>query len=119
MAASKSLSTIIAAATSNGAGSTTTGTVVDLTTKYGALVTIKITNGATAPTIAAQANIYTSGDNTNFKLFYTVASDLVNSSVNEWAVPIPAQAMYCRVDITGNTGQAVTAEAFAQVLVGV
>jgi hypothetical protein len=119
MAATKALSTIIAAATSNAAGGTTTGTAVDLTTKYGALVTIKITNGATGPTVAAQANVYTSGDGTNFKLFYTIAANTTASAVNEWAIDIPAAAMYVRVDVTGNTVQAVTCEAFAQVLTGI
>ena len=116
MAATKSLSTIIAAATSNTAAGTTTGTVVDLTTKYGALITVKLTNGGTAPTIAANAYVYTSGDNTNFKLLMKLGGDTTISSVNEWSIDIPASAMYCRVDIKDNTVQAVTCEAFAQVL---
>jgi hypothetical protein len=116
MAATKNLRTIIAAATSNTAGSTTTGTVFDLTTKYGGLLTAKITNGGTGPTVPAQVNIYTSGDNTNFKLFAALVGDSVAGSVNEWAVDIPAAAMYVRADVTGNTAQAVTAECFVQEL---
>lgn len=116
MAATKSLSTIIAAGTSNAAAGTTTGAAVNLTTAYGAEVTIKLTNGATAPTIAATAKVFISGDNTNYKLFYQIAGDLVASSVNEFALDIPAAVMYLRVDVTGNTGQAVVCEAFAQVL---
>ena len=119
MPATKSLSTIIAAATSNAAGATTTGTAVNLTTGYGALVTVKITNGGTGPTVPATVRILTSGDNTNYKLFYSFASDNIASSVNEWAIDIPRAAMYVRVDVTGNTAQAVTCEAFAQVLTGV
>lgn len=119
MAATKALSTIIAAATSNAATSTTTGTVVNLTTAYGALVTIKITNGGTGPTVAPNAYIYTSGDNVNFKLFYTMGGDTTLNSVTERAVRIPPEAMYVRVDVKDNTGQAVTCEAFAQVLTGV
>lgn len=115
MAATKSLSTIIAAGTSNAAGGTTTGTAVNLTTAYGAGVTIKFTNGATGPTIAPTAIIYTSGDNTNFKEFYRIAGDTTASSVNPFAIEIPLPYMYVRVDVTGNTGQAVTFEAFAQV----
>ena len=112
----KNLRTIIAAATSNGAGSTTTGTAIDLTTRYGGLLTVKITNGGTGPTVAAQANIYTSGDNTNFKLMQTLVAPTTNSAVTEWAVDIPAGVMYLRVDVTGNTAQAVTCEAFLQEL---
>lgn len=116
MATTKNLRTIISAATSNTAGGTTTGTAIDLTTKYGGLCTIKITNGGTGPTVAAQANVYTSGDNTNFKLLQTFVGDTTSSSVNEWAIDIPAAAMYVRVDVTGNTAQAVTCEAFLQEL---
>lgn len=116
MAATKNLRTIIAAGTSNTAGSTTTGTAVDLTTAYGGVVTIKITNGGTGPTIGASAKVYVSGDNTNYKLFTQVTGDNVNSSVTEFAVEIPPPVMYVRVDITGNTAQAVTCEAFLQEL---
>ena len=119
MPATKALSTIIAAATSNAAAGTTTGTAVNLTTAYGAEVTIKLTNGATGPTVAAKALVYISGDNVNYKLFYQVAGDTTASSVNEYVIDIPAPAMYVRVDVSGNTGQAVTCEAFAQVLTGI
>src|SRR4051812_10942830 len=110
MAATKTLRTIIAAATSNAGSATTTGSVVDLSTKYGGLITIKLTNGATGPTVAASAKVYTSGDNTNFKLLTTITGDSTNNSVNEYAVEIPAPVMYVRVDVTGNTAQAVVCE---------
>lgn len=118
MAITKALSTIIAAGTTNAAGATTTGTPVDLTTKYGALVTVKITNGGTSPTLPAQALIYTSGDGANWKLFYSFAASTTASGVNEWPIDIPRAAMNVRVDITGNTVQSVTCEAFAQVVTG-
>lgn len=116
MAATKTLRTIIAAATSNAAGATTTGTVVDLTTKYGGLLTVKITNGATGPTVAAVAYIYVSGDNSNFKLLASFTANISNSAVNEFVADIPGSAMYLRVDVKDNTGAAVTCEAFLQEL---
>ena len=116
MASTKNLRTIIAAATSNAATATTTGTAIDLTTKYGGLLTAKITNGGAGPTVAASVKVYTSGDNTNFKLFAQVTGDITSSSVNEWAFDIPWGVMYVRADVTGNTGQAVTCEAFLQEL---
>ena len=119
MAATKAPATIIAAGTSNAAAATTTGTALSLATSYGALVTIKITNGGTAPTVAAAFYVYTSGDGTNWKLFYRQASDIVAASVNEFAIDVPPAAMYVRVDVKDNTGQAVTCEAFAQVLTGI
>lgn len=116
MAVTKTLRTIIAAATTNTAASTTTGTAFDLTTKLGALLTAKITNGATGPTIAASVKVYTSADNSTFKLLQTLTGDSINNSVNEWAVDIPPTVMYVRADVTGNTAQSVTCEAFLQEL---
>src|SRR5689334_21512776 len=116
MAATRSLRTTIAAGTSNTAGSTTTGTVIDLTAKYGGLLTAKIANGATGPTVAASVKVYTSGDNSAFKLFTTLTADNANSAVSEFAVEIPPSVMYVRADVTGNTAQAVTCEALLQEL---
>ena len=48
--------TLIAAGTSNAAGATTRGTV-DLRTAFGGLLTIKLTNGATGPTVQAVARV--------------------------------------------------------------
>lgn len=116
MASTHTLRTIITAATSNAAGATTTGTVWDNTTKYGGLVTIKLTNGGTGPTVAANAYVYTSADNSAFKLYTKLIGDVTASSVNEWSIEVPAGAMYIRVDVKDNTVQAVTCEAFAQEL---
>lgn len=117
MATTKSLSTIIAAATSNAAGGTTTGTAVDLTTKLGAFLTGLLTNGGTGPTVAPTAYIETSGDNTNWKQVAAFIGDTTASSVTPWSYEVSPDIMYVRARITGNTGQAVTCEAFAQVLV--
>jgi hypothetical protein len=116
MTATKSLSTIIAAGTSNAAAGTTTGTAVDLTTKYGAFITGLLTNGGTGPTVAPTAYVEVSGDNTNWKQAFAVGGDTTASSVTPFSYDVPAGVMYARVRVTGNTGQAVTCEAFAQVL---
>lgn len=116
MASTKALSTIIAAATSNAAGGTTTGTAVDLTTKYGAFLTALITNGATGPTVAPTIFFEVSGDNTNWKEAWRAAGDTVANSITPFSYVADASIMYIRVRVTGNTGQAVTCEAFAQVL---
>ncbi len=116
MGASKNLRTFIAAATSNSAGSTATGTAFDVTTAFGGLITIKITNGGTGPTVPATAYVYVSGDNSNFKLLTSFTHSSTNSAVGEFSCELPAAAMYVRVDVTGNTAQAVTCEAFMQEL---
>ncbi len=116
MAATKSLSTIIAAATSNAAAGTTTGTAVDLTVKYGGTITGLITNGGTGPTVQAVAYVEISGDNTNWKELYQVGGGVVASTITPYSCEIAPGILYARVRVTGNTGQAVTCEAFMQVL---
>jgi len=112
MASTKTYTTLIAAATSNTAGSTTTGTAANTSTAYGGAITVKLTNGATGPTVAAQAHVLVSGDNTNFKTLCTFYGDTVNSSVNEFAVDINPGYKYVNVTVDSNTGQTVTCEAF-------
>lgn len=116
MASTKTLKTYITAATSNIAGGTTTGTVANHSTAYGGLITAKVTNGGTGPTVGATINVYTSGDNVNFKLFASVLAGTTASTSYEYAFVLPASAMFSRVDVTGNTVQAVTCEAFCQEL---
>lgn len=116
MPSTKSLSTIIAAAASNAAAGTTTGTAVDLTTKYGGVITGLITNGATGPTVQATAFVEISGDNVNWKEFYQVGGGVTASTITPYSCDIAPGIMYARVRVTGNTGQAVTCEAFMQVL---
>lgn len=126
--ATKTPRTLIAAATSNAAGSTTRGTV-DLRTKFGGLLTIKITNGATGPTAQAVANILVAHNSgatptaasagTDWKTIYTVGNGTANNTVGEWNIPIDQSIMHLEVEITGNTGQAVTCEAFLSELTSI
>ena len=119
MPATKALSTIIAAATSNTAGSTTTGTAVNLTTAYGAFITGLITNGGTGPTVAATAFIEVSGNNTDWKEAARMAGDTAANSITPFSYEVSSGVMYARVRVNGNTGTAVTCEAFAQALTGI
>jgi imidazolonepropionase-like amidohydrolase len=117
MAATKSLLTIIAAGTSVATSGTATGTTIDLTTKYGALITGLITNGGTGPTTQAVAYVEVSGDGTNWKQLAMFLGGVNASTVTPFACRVPPEVMNARVRVTGNTGQAVTCEAFAQILV--
>lgn len=113
MAATKTLRTIIAAATSNSAAGTTTGTTVDLTTKYGGVLTGKITNGGTGPTVAANFTVQVSGDNSTWKTYQVFTATNTASAVFEIPpIDIPPGVMYIRVVVDANTAQAVTCEAF-------
>ena len=120
MAATKAVSTIIAAATSNAAGATATGSVVNISTAYSATISFRITNGGTGPTISPIIYMYGSADNfaTSGKKFAAIGGDTVANSVTEQAVTVPPDFQYIRADVTGNTGQAVTCEAFAHVTTG-
>ena len=116
MAAVKNLRTSIAANTANTAGSTTTGSSINLTAAYGGLATAKITNGPTGPTVAAQAKLMVSGDNTNWKTFKVFLASNANNAISEFACELPPGTMYARWDVTGNTGQTVAGEGFIQEL---
>ena len=117
----KSVVALIAAGTSNAISGTTYGTA-DLRTSIGGLLTIKITNGATGPTAQAVANILISHNTgatpaatskgTDWKTVYQVGNGTVATTIGEWTYNVPAGAMHIEVEITGNTGQAVTCEAF-------
>lgn len=110
----------VVSSTSNGAGSTTRGTL-DLRTTHGGVLTMKITNGGTGPTVACAATVsvaHNSGstptaaaEGTDWKRLSQFAGDTTSSSVNQWALDIPAGVMHLQVEFSGNTGQAVTVEA--------
>lgn len=118
MAASKTSRTILASS-SNTAGSTTNGTELDLSTKYGALVCAKITNGGTGPTVGCDFVVYV-GESTGTKReFSRQTAPTTNSAVTEFVVEVPPSAMFVNVTFTGNTGQAVTVECYAQELTSI
>ena len=118
MAATKSAVTIQTSA-SNTAGSTTTASAVDLTTAYGMLITGKITNGGTGPTVACDFVVEVSNDNSAWKTLARYTAGTTNSAVYEFAVDVPQSTMYARTVFTGNTGQTVTVEAFGHKLTGI
>lgn len=113
--------TLISAGTSNAAGSTTRGTV-DLRTKQGGLLTVKLTNGGTGPTVQATCNILVAHNSgatptaasagTDWKTILSFGGGTTNSAVTEQSMDVSPGVMHLEVEVTGNTGQAVTCEAF-------
>ncbi len=112
----------IAEGTTNTAGSTQRG-AVDVRGCDAGTVFVKITNGATGPTVQAEARIMiadtdgttpaTGAAGADWK---TVVSGITpgtgNNAVREFAWPFgPGMATHIQVEITGNTGQSVTCEA--------
>lgn len=118
----KAPSTIIAAGTSNAAGATTLGTPVDLRTAQGGLLTVKLTNGASGPTAPAVVNVlvaHTSGSTpaaagagADWKTLWTFSGVTTANGVVEQAISIDTAVMHLGIQVTGNTGQAVTCEAY-------
>lgn len=95
-----------------GAGDTT-ATAVDITDSDEAAVSIKITNGATGPTVAAQCQIQTSPDNSNWYNFGgPLQGGVANSGVYSWSgIRLPPGTCYARTVSGSNAGQNVTIRA--------
>ncbi len=117
MALSKTARTVVASA-SNAAGATTRGKI-NLVSAYGGLLTIKMTNGATPPTVQCTCNVLVAHDNTDpaagsagtvWKTIWTFGGGTTASAVTEQPLSIDPSVMALCVEFTGNTGQAVTVE---------
>lgn len=75
---------------------------------YGGELHIKVTNGATGPTVAAQAQVWVSPDNSNwYKFGGALIATLGNNVVTSWSFPIPIGVKYLKVISGSNTGQNV------------
>jgi hypothetical protein len=109
----KTARTLQASATNTAAG-TTTGSSLDLTTKFGGLATLIVTNGGTGPTIACDAILESSRDNTNWHELTRQTAGTTLSTAYTFNVEVPASVMYLRSKFTGNTAQSVTVEAYFQ-----
>lgn len=107
----KTLRTLVAS-TSNSAGGTTTGTGFDIRTAFGGLLVGRVTNGGTGPTLPCEMLVDVSHDNSTWFQFSRQIAQLGNSVVADLEVEVPYSTMYVRVRFTGNTGQAVTVEAY-------
>lgn len=116
----KAARTLIAAGTSNAAGATTRGTV-DLRTAGGGLLTIKTNNAGTLG-VQAEARVLIAHNTgatptaasagADWKTIYVLGTGTVSGTTNEWSYRVPADVMHLEVEITGNTTNAVTCEAF-------
>jgi hypothetical protein len=117
----KNARTLVASA-SNAAGATTRGTL-DVRTALGGIVTLRITNGATGPTAQCEGRIliaHNSGATpaaasagADWKTVWVFGGGTAANSVIEQSWTFGPEVMHVEVEFTGNTGQAVTVEAFA------
>ena len=120
MALSKAKSTIVASATNSAAG-TTRGTLT-LAAKYGGIVTMKITNGGTGPTVQCEGRVLVSHEDTlptaasagsDWKTVWRFGGGTTASAVTEQSFTFGPEIRHIEVEFTGNTGQDVTVEALA------
>ena len=82
---------------------------VNISAGFGVVAFVKFTNGGTAPTVAAQAQIELSPDNTNWYVFGgPQIGNLTDSGVESFITDIPVAANYIRFVTGSNTGQNVT-----------
>lgn len=113
--------TLVAAATSNAAAGTTRA-VLDLRTAQGGLLTMKITNGATGPTVPCEGIVlvaHTSGATpaaasagADWKTLWKFNGGVTANVITEQSMAVDPSVMHLEVEFTGNTGQAVTVEAY-------
>jgi hypothetical protein len=117
MAATKARTSIWSAQTLTAGAGDTNGSWIDLSAGYGALVDIKLTNGATGPTVAAQVQVqvaanYNAGSPTLVTNFGGALIGLTsNNGVAQFSVEIPIAAAAVRLVAGSNTGQNVTVDA--------
>ena len=117
----KNVRVLIAAGTSVAVSPDVVRGAVDLRTAQGGLLTIKLTNGATGPTVAPQVNILIAHNEgatpalaskgADWKTLWSFAGDTTANSITEQSISIDPACMHVEVEVTGNTGQAVVCEA--------
>ena len=117
----KTARTLVAAGTSNAASATTRG-VLDLRTAQGGLLTLKITNGATGPTAQCEGRILVAVNDgatptaasagADWKTIWRFGGGTTANAVTEQSLEIAPGVQHLEVEFTGNTGQAVTVEAY-------
>ena len=113
--------TIIAAGTINAAAATTQGTS-DQRTSQGGLLTMKITNGATGPTVQCEGRVLAAHDagvtpaagsaGATWKTLWRFGGGTTANAITEQSFNVDPGIMHLEVEFTGNTGQNVTVEAF-------
>ena len=118
MTISTSKATVVAE-TSNAAGGTTQGTL-DVRSKYGGILTLRITNGATGPTEPCLGSVAVSHEDTlpsagdgSWRTIWAYSGTKTANQVTTQAFTFGPEVRHIRSTFAGNTGQDVTVEAIA------
>lgn len=115
MAATKTAKTLLASQ-SLAAAASVNATEWNMSTDYGGLAAVKLTNGGSAPTTAPTVKFYVGESTGTKRLFYTASGDTTNSSVTDIVCEIPPSAMFCNITITNGATNSITVEAYGQEL---
>ena len=117
--------TAVVSSASNTAGSTTRGRL-DCSAVDGGIVTFRMTNGGTGPTVQCEARVLVAHKDTampaaaaegtgdsDWKQVYVIGGGTTNSASTRGVYRFGPEIAYLEIEFTGNTGQAVTVEAIA------
>lgn len=108
MAVTKAVTVLDDNVTLTAAAGDHTSSVWTLDDGHGGMLNIKVTNGATGPTVAATAQVWASPDNSNYYKFGgPLGSTLGNDIISSWAIPVPIGVEYLKIISGSNTGQDV------------
>lgn len=121
--------TAIVTSASNAAGATTRGRI-DLTAVDGGIITFRITNGGTGPTVQAVARVLVAHKDSampaaaaegtgdlDWKQVYELGGGVTASASARGVYRFGPEVAYAEIEFTGNTGQAVTVESHATTFV--
>lgn len=112
---------VVVASTTNAAGGTTRGTI-DLSDKYGGILTMKITNGVTGPTAQCEGRVMISHEDilptagpagADWKTVWRFGGGTISNQTTEQRYLFGPEVRHIQVEFTGNLGQSVTVEAIA------
>lgn len=111
MALTKSRTSLNSGTTMTAGAGNVTGSTVDITGAYETILDIKLTNGATGPTVPAQVQVQIAAD-AGGTLFVDYGGPFIgstaNSAVSSWSIVLPLSAGAFRLVTGSNTGQNVT-----------
>jgi hypothetical protein len=118
MAATKTAKTLLVSQ-ALALATTVNATEWNLSTAYGGLAGVKLTNGASAPTTAPTVTFYVGEASGTKRKLYTATGDTTASSVNDFVCELPQGAMFCNISITNGATNGITVEAYGQELTGI
>jgi hypothetical protein len=122
--------TALVSSTSRAAGAAATRGTLDVSAVDGGIVTFRITNGGTGPTVQCVARVMiahkdsampaAAAEGTGdlaWKQVYEIGAGLTANATARGVYRFGPEVAYLQIEFTGNTGQAVTVEAHATTFV--